>query len=56
MLDSQNNATLVSEMLCWISSKTYKTQASSVYQQLNKVESGQLFSNKISDTVKLGQW
>ena len=55
MLDSQNNATLVPEMLCLISSKTYKTQASSVYQRLNKVKSGQLFSNKISDIVKLVQ-
>ena len=39
MLDSQNNATLVSENALFNFKQNVETQASCVYQQLNKVKS-----------------
>ena len=52
MLDSQNNATLVSENALLNFKKNVETQASCVYQQLNKVNSVQLLVYKTSGTVK----
>ena len=52
MLDSQNNATLVSENALFNFKQNVETQASCVYQQLNKVKSVQLFVYKTSNTVK----
>ena len=39
MLDSQNNATLASENASFYFKQNVETQASCVYQQLNKVKS-----------------
>ena len=52
MLDSQNNATLVSENALFNFKQNVETQASCVYQQLNKVKSVQLSVYKTSNTVK----
>ena len=52
MLDSQNNAILVSENALFNFKQNVETQASCVYQQLNKVNSVKLFVYKTSDTVK----
>ena len=54
MLDSQNNATLVSENALFNFKQNAETQASCVYQQLNKVNSVKSFVivYKSSDTVK----
>ena len=54
MLDSQNNATLVSENALFNFKQKAETQASCVYQQLNKVNSVKSFVivYKSSDTVK----
>ena len=52
MLDSQNNATLVSENALFNFKQNAETQASCVYQQLNKVNSVKSFVYKTSDTVK----
>ena len=52
MLDSQNNATLVSENSLFNFKQNAETQASCVYQQLNKVNCVKSFVYKTSDTVK----
>ena len=55
MLDSQNNTTLVAENASFNFKQNVETQASCVYQQLNKVKSVQLFVIKLLIQSKLVQ-